>query len=236
LENKRWKEQFEDMYPSDPLSCPFPVVLGNHDYDDEPMVKQEAELAYAKANPGTRWHLPARWYRMEWPAKDPVLTILALDSNRKGRTPVTPEEFKGQTAWLAEELKKDRTTPYVMVIAHHPLYSNGQHGDSESLIAEWDDLFVEHKVDVYLCGHDHDMQHLEFENHPTSFVISGGGGARIRELKTDPAKRGPYGKTIYGFSHIQANRERLVLRHIDANRNLLHAFERRPGEKAKVLS
>jgi 3',5'-cyclic AMP phosphodiesterase CpdA len=62
------------------------------------------------------------------------------------------------------------------VAAHHPLYSNGKHRDNPKLIAQWDSLLRRHNVDLYLSGHDHDLQHLEFKGHPTSFVISGGGG------------------------------------------------------------
>ena len=88
--------------------------------------------------------------------------------------------------------------PWLIALAHHPLYSNGIHGDHAHLIADWEPPFKEHGVNFYFCGHDHDMQHMEFEGHPTSFVLSGGGGARIREIKE--IKHGPFGQGIYGFS------------------------------------
>jgi hypothetical protein len=40
-------------------------------------------------------------------------------------------------------------------------------------------LWRRHNADLYLSGHDQDLQHLEFKGHPTSFVISGGGGAEL---------------------------------------------------------
>ncbi len=49
---------------------------------------------------------------------------------------------------------------------------------------------MKHKVDMYLAGHDHDMQHQEFEGHPTSFVISGGGGTLLTNPKIDPRSAG----------------------------------------------
>ena len=36
-------------------------------------------------------------------------------------------------------------------------------------------LFDEHKVDVYFCGHEHDLQHIKPKNHDTHHFISGAG-------------------------------------------------------------
>src|SRR5216683_7476797 len=86
------------------------------------------------------------------------------------------QQHDEQQAWFEAELAKPRTTPFLAVAAHHPLYSNGKHRDNPMLIAQWDSLLRRHNVDLYLSGHDHDLQHIEFKGHPTSFVISGGGG------------------------------------------------------------
>jgi 3',5'-cyclic AMP phosphodiesterase CpdA len=83
------------------------------------------------------------------------------------------------------------------VAAHHHLYSNGQHRDNPKLIAQWDYLLRRHNVDLYLSGHDHDLQHLEFKGHPTSFIISGGGGAEPVGCRTPPPmERGPW---VFGW-------------------------------------
>ena len=44
-------------------------------------------------------------------------------------------------------------------------------------------IFQKYGVAAYFFGHDHDLQHLEFEGVSTSFVVSGGGGASITKLK-----------------------------------------------------
>jgi hypothetical protein len=70
-----------------------------------------------------------------------------------------------------------------------------------------------HKADLYLSGHDHDLQHLEFKGHPTSFVISGG-GAELVGWTTSPIERGPWGLRAAGFTDLQISQEALVVRHI----------------------
>jgi 3',5'-cyclic AMP phosphodiesterase CpdA len=244
VDSPRWQTQFEEMYPKSVFDCPAYAVLGNHDYQRMPESKVQAELEYAK-RPGTRWKLPARWYRFEFPAVNPLVTVLAVDSNMphpegaqaKGvNFTLTEEERQEQLSWLKAELEKPRTTPYLIVMGHHPVYSNGPHGDHKVLIVDWEPLFRKHGVHMYFAGHDHDMQHLEFESHPTSFVLSGGGGADLYTLKIEEAKRGPYAEKVYGFSHLEITPQWLTLRHIDSEGRLIHGFRKSPVGEVRVLS
>ena len=235
VNSPRWKINFEDMYPSETFPGPCWAMLGNHDYSEEVGVKMEAELAYASACPNTRWTMPAKYYRFEWPKKNPLVSCLVLDSNYPNNNhSMTDAEREEQLVWLKTELAKPRVAPWLVCMAHHPLYSNGIHGDQPKLIEDWSPIFEKHKVDFYFCGHDHDLQHLEFENTRTSYVVSGGGGARVYELKR--TERGPFAKQAYGFTHLQVNNETFTVRHIDANQKQLHAFTKQPNGKIKVIS
>ncbi|WP_213803419.1 metallophosphoesterase [Granulicella sp. dw_53] len=234
VDDLRWKVQFEDMYPKSAFDCPAYSVMGNHDYQKMPDSKVDIELAYAR-KPGTRWTQPALWYTYEFPKKNPLMTVIALDSNMPMghkddgvNFTLTPAQQAEQLAWFTAELEKPRTTPFLVVIAHHPVFSNGPHGDHQVLIKEWEPLLQKHKVHLYLAGHDHDLQHLEFEGHPTSFVSSGAGGADLYTLKIAESARGPYAQKVYGFSHLEVTPEKLTLRHIDAEGKLVHAFSKTP--------
>jgi hypothetical protein len=146
---------------------------------------------------------------------------------------VSADECKRQADWLAAELARPRTAPWLFVLGHHPVYSDGHHGDSEPLIRQVDPLLRRHKVDLYLSGHDHDMQHLEFAGHPTSFVVSGAGGARARPVTY--RGRGQFGRAVYGFSHLELRRDRLTLRHVDANGVQIYAFAKSRAGRVTVL-
>jgi len=241
LESKRWQTGFEEMYPASSFPGPCWAILGNHDYHDNAGGEQ-TQLAYAKRS-GTRWTMPAKWYRFELPKENPLVTFICLDSDLRSvsggtdaktkriRASLTEAEEQEQHAWLEKELAKPRAR-FTIAVGHHPLYSNGSHGDTKGLIKAWDEPFNKHGVHMYLCGHDHDLQHLEIEGKKTSFVVSGGGGARVRELKSD--RKTPYGKNVYGFSHLQIGRERLILRHIDANGIQVHAFTKLADHSIKL--
>jgi tartrate-resistant acid phosphatase type 5 len=245
VDSSRWKSGFENLYPDHDLPGPCWAILGNHDYHDT-LDGDLVQLAYKKKNPKSRWHMPDRYYRVDWPEEKPLVTFLAVDTNwkeinqqlHKALSPaqsswwMSQEERDNQTAWLDAEFSKPRVAPFLFVMGHHPLYTNGPHGDTKPLINELGPLFQEHGVDFYCCGHDHDLQHLELEGLNTSFIVSGAGGARITDIKD--RHDGPFAKSVYGFSHLQINRQRVLLRHLDANGTVVHSLTRSAEGKVAV--
>lgn len=239
LDSERWRAGFEDMYPAAAFPGPAYAVLGNHDYHDN-AGGEKVQLGYAAHRPGTRWTLPAKWYRADLGTADaPLATLLVLDSNfpevsgKKGKASLTPKEVDEQQAWFEKQLAGPRA-PLTLVAAHHPLYSNGSHGDTEPLIQAWGGLMEKNNVQVFFCGHDHDLQHLEIESLRTSFVLSGGGGARVRAMKSD--RKVPYAHPVHGFTHLEITPGQIRCRHIDSEGRQLHAFTKSAEGKMTVES
>jgi tartrate-resistant acid phosphatase type 5 len=131
-----------------------------------------------------------------------------------------------QQAWFEAESAKPRTTPLLAAAGHHPLYINGKHRDNPMLISQWDSQQRRYKVDLYLSGHDHDLQRLEFKGHPTFFGISGGGGAELVGWTIPPRERGPWGLRASGFTDLQISKKELVVRHIGKNATVLYEFKK----------
>lgn len=242
----RWQTQFEQMYPTSHFPGPCYAVLGNHDYERRVSSKVDLQLGYAASAKGTRWTMPNRWYTFTYPQKDPVITFICLDSNlpgtKKGADKFLPWSFEmkkedrdQQDAWFRAELAKPRSTPFVAVVCHHPLFTNGIHKDNHLLIKDWDPLIRQARVDFWITGHDHDLQHLEFDGHPTSFFISGGGGAELVDWTTPPEQRGPFGNKILGFSDMELSRESILLRHVGPKGQILHTFRKSPGGKVEIF-
>lgn len=243
VESQRWQSDIEAMYPASAFPGPMYSVLGNHDYHDN-AGGQDVQLAYAKKS-GVRWQMPNKWYRVDLGGEKPLLTMICLDSNLpavsgtgrdkksgRPRPSMTAEEEKAQLAWLKTELAKPRA-PFTMVMAHHPLYSNGDHGDTKPIITQWDGLLQEHKVHAYLCGHDHDLQHLELEGKFTSHILSGGGGAKTRKLE-HPERTMPYGLDVHGFTHISVQPDAMSFAHHGVDGALLHRFTKRLDGKVEI--
>lgn len=214
----RFQSGFEQMYRPERLACPFYVALGNHDYEEQ---KLSMQLAYARENPLSRWKLPAKWYSVDIPAGgQPMLRLIVLDTNH---TLLTPAEQSDQTSFLERQLSTPTTAPWTIVTGHHPLFSNGPHKDSAALIGQWGPLLTKARVPLYLCGHDHLMQHLEIQGYPSSFVITGGGGAG---LHVDSKIHDAYALSSFGFTHLHLTPQALTVRLLNADGHCLHAFSR----------
>lgn len=241
VKSKRWTTGFSNIYPSTSFPNPCWAVLGNHDYHDT-LGNEKVQLGYAASlTRKTRWTMPGKFYRVDLPAVNPQVTFLMIDTNWESinrrvhgdKIPcwMTAGEQAAQKTWLTEQLASKRA-PFTVVIGHHPLYSDSAHKDTPELVDEIGPLLEKHGVHLYLGGHDHDLQHLELENLKTSFVISGGGGARV--YGHDHVRENTFIQNVNGFSHLSFRNSRLLLRHIDPNGKVVHAFSKGVNHDWKV--
>jgi hypothetical protein len=106
-----------------------------------------------------------------------------------------------------------------------PVYSDGHHGDDKRLIAKLLPLLKKYKVDLYLAGHEHDMQHHQRDG--MSFVIVGAGGKDTRDVFK---LRAEYVASQHGFLDLTATPERLdwKLRGVDGKALHEGLLTRRP--------
>lgn len=220
-----WQSAFEKMYDPVQLNFPFFAALGNHDYQNG---KDAIELEYARVNPSSRWKLPGRWYRIDVPQENPLVTVLMLDSNKEL---LGPDRWAQEKAWLEAELSKPRGA-WTVCSAHHPLFSNGGHGDNGVLQNEWGPLLLRFNVDFYLCGHDHDLQHLQMPDWFTSFVLLGGGGQDLKLMRHDD--RGPMSRLSHGFGHLEFTTQTATVRYVDEKTRTIHQFTRDKTGKVEV--
>jgi hypothetical protein len=222
-----WRTMFEEMY--DPAICDFPfyVSFGNHDYQDG---KNIIERDYARENPQSRWKLPARYYRVEIPKDNPLVTVLMLDSNRQI---MSEADWNAETYWLRNELSKTRKSKWLIACAHHPLFSNGDHGDNGVMQKSWGPLFNKAHLDMFVAGHDHDIQHLQVEGFYPSFILVGGGGQHLRPMRVD--KRGPFSKSSFGFASMRFTPDEMIVKLISGDGEMLHEFHRTPAGNVKTI-
>src|SRR4029079_19756299 len=123
---------FERMYDPQRLNFPFYASFGNHDYREK---ETQIEINYARQHPESRWRMRGKWYRVDFPNEEsPLVTVLMLDSNQPS---LTPDEWQEENSWLRWQLSKPRKARWLICCAHHPLFSNGDHGDNGVLQREW---------------------------------------------------------------------------------------------------
>jgi hypothetical protein len=238
VDDPRWRTMFEEMYNPQVFNFPFYIALGNHDYEELTpggVRKWQIEMDYSKQHPNSRWKLPARWYRVDFPVADgenddPLVSVLVLDTYK---TQLGDAAWAEQIAWLKSELERPRRSKWLIAIAHHPLFSNGDHGDNGVIQKDLGPLFKKHNLDFYVCGHDHDLQHLELPDWKFSFLLVGGGGASTRPMRVD--KRGPFSKSAFGFADMSFTPSQAIVRLVGLGGVTLHEFTRTHGGKVNVV-
>jgi len=178
----RWQTQWEQLYG--PLGIKFYAVLGNHDWvgPDSPA----AEILYSARS--RDWKMPSPYYTY---TAGPV-QFFAFD---------TVEDSEAELEWLDSELSKS-TARWKVVYGHYHIFS-ATRGDNNELIERLLPLLQKHHVDVYLNGHDHNLQELKPEGG-VHFFVSGGGGATLYDL--NPYDRSVYKKKVNGFTILDADR------------------------------
>lgn len=211
VEDEQWKRKFTAMYHDRGLTQPFYPTLGNHDYGFEP----DAEIAYSKVN--TQWRFPARTYTQRLEAPDGTTVQLFSLDTQLVQTAVDGAA-RAQSEWLDRELAAS-TAQWKLVFGHHMLYSNGAYGNLRRMRDAFEAVLVRHKVPLYMCGHDHDVQLLKPVSG-VSYLISGGGGGH---RDTTWADNTIYAATNMGYVWMCVTRKAIHLHFYDADGALKYA-------------
>lgn len=189
-----WEQVFEEKLAARlPPTVRFHPVLGNHDYLQDP----EAQVLYSRKN--ARWDMPARYYTKFVPlSTDATLQIVFVDTVTlvPGSAPTPfPSEFflrgRQQLLWLEKTLG-DSCADFLVVAGHFPVLSDGMHGDV--LKKALQPLLERHHVSLYLCGHDHSLQH--FHENGVHYLVNGTGA---RPAYARRRHRAPFYSTAPGF-------------------------------------
>jgi tartrate-resistant acid phosphatase type 5 len=189
----RWQTQFEQLYGA--LGITFYPALGNHDWGhpDSPA----AEILYSGKT--TTWKMPASYYTF---TAGPV-QFFALDTQS-----ATSDK---QLAWLDTELGRSQSR-WKVVYGHHPIYSGGNYEDRPDLISRLLPI-LQGRADVYLAGHDHNLQALRPDGN-LHFYIAGGGGAGLYDLR--PYERSIFASRANGFAVIDGDDQQLTVSLVDS--------------------
>jgi tartrate-resistant acid phosphatase type 5 len=216
-----WHYSFESIYTAHSLQCDWYPVLGNHDYLSDP----DAQIRYSKVS--RRWNMPARYYSKEVKLKKgggKVLFVM-IDTD-----PMLFEDKKDYVAkqliWINDTLKNaSADVKWKIVVGHHPYYTVGPriaNYDTLTLRKTMAKVLEEHKVDVYLSGHDHSLQHLKPEGFTHQFIS--GAGSELTPVTPD-VSYSRFAASEHGFMYFSVDSKRLNVKIINQTGALLYSTE-----------
>jgi len=228
-DDPKWKSSFEDVYTAPSLQIPWYVALGNHDYHGN----TQAQLDYAETS--ARWFMPGRWYRssratvtnkgrvgVDLFVLDTSPFIAAYRADGAGKVKVAGQRTAPQLRWLDAALGQS-TADWKVVVGHHPIYSGGQYGQpggTPELIEQLDPILQRHRVPLYLCGHEHDLQHIA--RGATHYVCTGAGSLTREHCHHE---RGDFCSVQSGFTLCVASPTRLWIGYRDWEGEGLYVVE-----------
>ncbi|WP_019989796.1 metallophosphoesterase [Rudanella lutea] len=219
-----WQSSFEQVYTYAWLQAPWYPVLGNHDYGGNP----DAQVAYSGIS--RRWRMPGRYYsfKKRLPGGGKVLFV-CIDTN--GLEPgyyknedlapaLSQQDTTAQLQWLRQTLSDtDPDLRWRVVVGHHPVYTAGKRiavtGPVRKVI---EPILNRYAVDLYLCGHDHDLQYNKPAG-PTHHFLSGAGS----ELSNFPHKtpENVFYAGVNGFMTFSIQADQFLVQAIDYKGEIL---------------
>lgn len=225
---------FENIYTAHSLQCDWYPVLGNHDYHTD----VDAQVRYSKIS--RRWNMPARYYSKEVSlnkdadkeikstekikSKDKVLFVM-MDTDpflHENKADYVAKEM----AWLKDTLANaSADVKWKIVVGHHPFYTVGPRITNIEILTMRKALaqtFEDHKVDVYLSGHEHSLQHLKPEGFTHQFIS--GAGSELTAV-TAGVSYSRFQASEHGFMYFSVDANRLNVKAVNYAGKVLYETE-----------
>jgi len=206
-----WHYSFENIYTAHSLQCDWYPVLGNHDYGSDP----EAQVRYSKIS--RRWNMPALYYTREVSlGKGGEKALFVMIDTDPMLFESKKEYSNKQIAWINETLQNaSADVKWKIVVGHHPYYTVGpriKNYDTLTIRAALAKTFEDHKVDIYLSGHEHSLQHLKPDRYTHQFIS--GAGSELTPV-TSGVSYSRFEASDHGFMYFSLSADKIQVKAIN---------------------
>ncbi len=226
IQDDHWKKSFSNVYKELTTNFDWFITLGNHDYKGKP----EVEIAYHSVNP--HWNLPDRYYSIVLETKDhQKVRLVFIDTSplyndyytTNNMPEIKSQDSAKQYKWIDSTLANAKE-PWKFVIGHHPVFSGSStHGNTTELVERLKPLLDKYKVQAYISGHDHDLQHIKPANSYVDYFISGS-GSEGREAGTMDGSK--FASNSLGFIDVRIKGDSLFVHYIDKDGNIIYTYSK----------
>lgn len=224
-----WMTNYELIYSHPELMIPWYAILGNHEYRGN----TQAVIDYSAVS--ARWNVPDRYYTFAMENDGVTVRFVMVDTaplldkyreDTEKYPDACKQDMNKQLAWIDSVLTAAKED-WVLVVGHHPIYAETGKDDSERLDLQkrLDSVLRKHKnVDMYLCGHIHNFQHIRKADSNIDYVVNTS-GSLSRKVKPVDGTKFCSGET--GFSLISADKKELNLHMINKEGKVIYTVSRK---------
>lgn len=228
VDDPLWMTNYELIYSHPELMVDWYPVCGNHEYRGD----TQAVIDYSKKS--RRWNMPGRYYTRTFEDKGTSLKVVFIDTaplidkyrrNSETYPDAGRQDAEAQLKWLDKTLS-EATEDWIVVVGHHPIYAFTDKSESErtDMQKRVDTILRKHKVDMYICGHLHNYQHIRRPGSDIDYVVNTSGSQTRVPEKTEGTV---FCSDAPGFSVLTAGKTSLKLHLLDKNGKLLHIVDRK---------
>ena len=223
-----WMTNFELIYSHPELQVPWYPVLGNHEYRGN----TQAVLDYSQVS--RRWQMPARYYSKVFEDDGVTLRVVFIDTtplidkyhkDTQDYPDVSKQDMAAQLAWLDKELQQ-ANEDWVVVVGPHPSYADTPKSPNERIDMQKrvDPILRRHNVNMYICGHIHNFQHIRPAGSKIDYVVNS--SASLSRQQVNPVEGTIFVSGQPGFSILSCTKDNLRLDMINQQGEVIHSVNR----------
>lgn len=222
-----WMTNYELIYSHPELMVDWYAICGNHEYRGN----TQAMTDYSAIS--RRWEMPAKYYSKVFEDDETSLRVVFIDTTplidkyrkKSDEYPdAAGEDMDAQLKWLDKTLA-DAKEDWIVVAGHHPIYAFTDKSEAErsDMQKGVDTILRKHNVDMYICGHIHNYQHIRKPDSTIDYIVNTSGSKTRTPEKTDGTV---FCSNAPGFAVMTADGKTLRYNMLDKEGNIIHTVTR----------
>lgn len=222
-----WMTNYELIYSHPELMVNWYPICGNHEY------RGNTQAVVDYSNISRRWSMPAKYYTKTFEDNATTLRVIFLDTpplidKYRKKTDTYPdaakEDANAQLKWLDKTLAEAKED-WIVVVGHHPIYAYTDKSESErtDMQKRVDSILRKYNVDMYICGHIHNYQHIRRQDSNIDYIVNTSGS---RARKPQEIEGTQFCSDATGFSVLTVDKHTLNLHMLDKNGYIIHSVTR----------
>lgn len=222
-----WMTNYELIYSHPELMVNWYPICGNHEY------RGNTQAVVDYSNVSRRWSMPAKYYTQTFEDNKTTLRVIFLDTTPlidkyRKKTDTYPDAVKedanAQLKWLEKTLA-EANEDWIVVVGHHPIYAYTDKSEAErtDMQKRVDSILRKHNVDMYICGHIHNYQHIRCQGSNIDYVVNTSGSLTRKPQEIEGTQ---FCSDAAGFSVLTVDKQSLNLHMLDKNGYIIHSVTR----------